>query len=327
MSDFDDILGSERPEVPNLVVPRAIVPFHLTRAPVRGRLVRLGPLAEALLSRHPYPLSLRLLLGEALALTAGLASSLKFRGSFSLQIQGNGPVRLLLADATESGELRGTARFDETGLAALPPMPTARALLGEGYLAFTVDQGLERDRYQGIVALEGETLAAMAEAYFRVSEQIPTRIHLASGLVGGEHRASALILQYIPDPSPNAASETAEGETEEDEAADDGALGRARFEDAALLAATLRSAELLDDTLPPETLIARLFALEGVAIGQAHAAAFGCRCSRSRLRNILESFSPEDLDAMTVEGAVVMSCEFCHVDFIFPRAELRGREP
>lgn len=324
MSGLDDILGSDRPPVPNLVVPRAIVPFHLTEAPVRGRLVRLGPLAEAILARHPYPLPVRLLLGEALALTAGLASSLKFRGSFSLQIQGSGPVRLLVADATESGELRGTARFEAEGLAGLPVPPTARALLGEGYLAFTVDQGLERDRYQGIVALEGETLAAMAEAYFRTSEQIPTRLHLAAGLVAGEHRASALILQYVPP-----AGTVPAGRTPAEEEAAEAALreARLRFEDAALLAATVRPGELLDDTLPPETLISRLFALEGVAIGQAHAAAFGCRCSRSRLRGILESFSPAELDEMAVNGAVVMSCEFCHVDFIFPRAELRGREP
>ncbi len=324
MNGFEDILGSDRPDVPNLVVPRAIVPFYLEGAPVRGRLVRLGPLAEAILARHPYPLLIRLLLGEALALTAGLAASLKFRGSFSLQIQGNGPVRLLLADATEAGELRGTARYDEAAFAALSPPYTARDLLGEGYLAFTIDQGFERDRYQGIVALAGETLAAMAEAYFPTSEQIPAAIHLASGLVGGEHRASALILQYVPEEG--GAEDGADAEiTGDPESEAETRRGRQRFEDAAVLAATVRPEELLDDALPPERLIARLFALEGVVVTQAHAAAYGCRCSRSRLRGILESFSAEELDAMTMDGRVVMTCEFCHVDFNFLRSELGGR--
>ncbi len=298
----------ERPALPPLVVPRGVVPFHLPRHPVRGRLVRLGPIAQLLLTRASRPRAVTALLGEALALTAALATALKFAGSFSLHAQGDGPVRMLLADCTDTGALRGTLEADEKRLAALlaaTPSPGAAALLGAGRLAFTVDQGPDAERHQGLVALEGGTLAEMASHYFATSEQLPVWLRLTCAPTQAGWRASALILERI-------------AATTEPEAAAEG------WRTATTLAATATEAELLDDALTPEALLWRLFGAEGVAVTADRPLASGCRCSRRRLASILESFSTAELDDMTVDGEVVMHCHFCAIDFRFPRAALRG---
>src|SRR3954464_8470598 len=144
MTDTPAFLDANRPDVPDIVVPRGVAPFHLPGRPVRGRLVRLGPLADALLTRHDNHPIVTALTGQALALSAALSTALKFQGSFSLQAKGDGPVRLLLADCTDTGALRGYAQTSDERLRALlavDPAPGADALLGEGFLAFTVDPG------------------------------------------------------------------------------------------------------------------------------------------------------------------------------------------
>src|ERR1700722_10891394 len=200
MSQTPAFLDPARPPVPDIVVPRGVTPFYLPHRPVRGRLVRLGPLADALLTRHDnHPVVTRLA-GEALALAAALSGALKFRGSFSLQAKGDGPVPMLLADCTDTGALRGYARAKPDELAALlkaTPSPAASALLGGGYLAFTVDQGPEQNRHQGIVTIEGENLAEMALHYFSTSEQISCILHLACEQTEAGWRAGALILEKV----------------------------------------------------------------------------------------------------------------------------------
>jgi molecular chaperone Hsp33 len=307
-------LDPGRPDVPDVVVARGVTPFHLPHRPVRGRLIRLGPLAEALLTRQRTAEPVTRLRGEALALVAALATALKFRGSFSLQAKGNGAVPMLLADCTESGALRGYARVDEARLGALleaDPAPSAAALLGQGYLAFTVDQGPDRERHQGIVAIAGGTLAEMALHYFETSEQIACSIRVACAQTPNGWRAGALILEKIA------------GGGGIDPGMDTGTQGE-HWRTATLLAATLTDAELLDDTLPPERLLYRLFHEEGVAADFGRALAYGCRCSRQRLAGILETFSADDLDHMSVEGDIVMTCEFCNHDFRFPRGDIRA---
>lgn len=315
MSDIPAFLDRGRPSVPDIVVARGITRFHLPRRPVRGRLIRLGPLADALLTRHDNHPAVTHLAGEALALAAGLAAALKFRGSFSVQAKGDGAVSMLLADCTDTGALRGYARSDPEKLAALlaeHPAPSARQLLGGGYLAFTVDQGPETDRYQGIVAIEGESLAEMALHYFRTSEQLRCFVRLAAAPTPAGWRAGALILEKVA------------GSGGVDPELDDAAQEES-WATATTLAATIGEAELLDDELPPERLLYRLFHSEGVATSRPRALAYGCRCSRARLSGILEGFPPDDLDHMAVEGDIVMTCEFCNVDFRFPRTDLRGR--
>lgn len=315
MSRTPAFLDAGRPGVPDIVVPRAVTPFHLPGQPVRGRLVRLGPLADALLTRHANDPVVTRLAGEALALTAGLAAALKFRGSFSLQLKGSGPVAMLLADCTDGGALRGYARAAPEQLAALlaaNAQPSAADLLGEGYLALTADQGPDTERYQGIVSIAGQTLAEMALHYFETSEQLRYALHLASARAGGFWRASALILEKVAgaggiDPTMDAAAQDESWRT------------------ATMLAATVRDAELLDDALPPERLLHRLFHGIGVAADRPRALAYGCRCSRQRLAGILEGFPAGDLDDMAVSGDITMTCEFCNLDFRFPREDVHGK--
>ena len=316
MSDTPAFLDSGRPPVPDLVVPRGVLPFFLPHRPVRGRLVRLGPLAEALLTRHNNDPAVTRLVGQAMALAAGLSTALKFRGSFSLQAKGDGPVSMLLADCTDAGELRGYALPKPARLSALlenDPSPSAEALLGGGFLAFTVDQGGDQNRHQGIVAIEGGSLAEMALHYFATSEQIRCQMHLACEQTPSGWRAGALILEKIAgaggiDPALNEAAQEESWRT------------------ATTLAATLTDSELLDDDLPPDRLLYRLFHTEGVAVDRARALSFGCRCSRARLASILEGFPADDLDHMAVDNDIVMTCEFCNYDFRFPRQDVQGQE-
>ena len=314
MTALPAFLDGTRPDVPDIVVPRGITPFHLPGRPVRGRLVRLGPLADALLTRHDNHPAVAKLSGEALALAAALAAALKFQGSFSLQAKGDGAVPMLLADCTQAGALRGYARAEPDKLndmVAAGEQPSAAALLGKGYLAFTVDQGPDRERHQGIVAIEGKTLADMALHYFETSEQLQCALWLACAKTEAGWRASALILERV----------AAEGGVDGLEAPDaDEAWGAAT-----ILAETVTEAELLDDDVLPEQLIWRLFSAEGVAADRPRALAYGCRCSRSRLAGILEGFGPDDLDHMAVSGDIVMTCEFCNLDFRFDRDEVRGK--
>jgi molecular chaperone Hsp33 len=309
-------LNHDRPPVPDIVVPRGVQPFHLHLKPVRGRLVRLGPLADALLTRHGAQHEAVLgLMGEALALTAALATALKFRGSFSLQAKGDGAVPMLLADCTEAGALRGYARAEPEKLAALlagTEGPPAEALLGAGYLAFTCDQGPDMDRYQGIVPIEGTTLAEMTGVYFRTSEQLQSQVHLAAARTPAGWRASALVIERVA------------GEGGVDPQSDAEALDDA-WRTAQALAGTITAAEMLDDLLPAERLLHRLFHAEGLALDRPRALSYGCRCSRARLAQVLEGFPPDDLDHMAEAGGITMTCEFCNLDFRFERDEVQGK--
>ncbi len=315
MPETPAFLDSQRPPVPDIVVARGVTPFFLPKRPVRGRLVRLGPLADALLTRHDNHPVVTQLVGQALALAAGLSSALKFRGSFSIQAKGYGPVSMLLADCTDAGELRGHAMVKKDKLDELleaDPDPKATALLGRGYLAFTVDQGSAENRHQGIVTIQGETLSEMALHYFTISEQLRYHVQLACEHTDKGWRAAALIMEKVAgaggiDPEMNEAAQEESWNT------------------AVILASTLTDRELLDDELPPDDLLFRLFHTEGVAADRARALSYGCRCSRARLASILEGFGTDDLDHMAKDGDIVMTCEFCNYDFRFPRQTVQGK--
>jgi len=222
-------------------------------------------------------------------------------------------VTMLLADCTDTGAIRGYAQCNAERLAALlatTPEPSAAELLGQGYLAFTVDQGPDTERHQGIVTITGDSLAGMALHYFETSEQLRCSIRLACARTEAGWRAGALIVERI----------AADGGV--DLPGEDAAES---WNAAEILAGTLSDAELLDDGLAPEDLLYRLFHTEGVAADLPRVLAYGCRCSRQRLSGILESFPPADLDDMVVDGEIVMTCEFCNVDFRFARDEVHGQ--
>jgi molecular chaperone Hsp33 len=322
MDDAPAFLDTDRPNVPDLVIARGVLPFHLPELGVRGRLIRLGALADALLTRHNQPEAVTRLTGKTLALAAALATALKFRGSFSIQAKGDGPVSLLLADCTDVGALRSYARTDAAALAEIGATPTDAALLGDGYLAFTVDQSGEMERHQGIVAIEGDDLAQMAEHYFRTSEQMNCLVRLACDHTETGWRASALILERVAG-SGGAANDRAQ-DADLDLDGDADARQQDGWRTACILADTVTAAELLDDELEPEGLLFRLFGTEEVRAGLARALAYGCRCSRARLAGILDTFAAADLDHMAIDADIVMTCEFCNLDFRFPRAAVRG---
>jgi molecular chaperone Hsp33 len=192
-----------------------VTAFQIEGQPVRGRLVRLGPAVNDILTRHDYPEAAANLLGEACALAALVGASLKFEGRLILQAQGDGPVAYVVADYDTTGALRGYCRYDAERVAEASrgfARPGAKTLLGDGVFIMTIDQGADTERYQGVTPIEGETLALSAEHYFAQSEQTPTKVRLAVGQVqttgAPTWRAGGLILQNI-------AGDQARGSTED----------------------------------------------------------------------------------------------------------------
>jgi molecular chaperone Hsp33 len=286
-------------------------PFQIEGEPVRGRLVRLGPAIDEILSGHDYPEAVANLLGETCALAALVGSNLKFDGRLIVQAQGSGPVRYVVADYDTSGSLRGYCRFDPEAVAEAGKgfvRPGARTLLGEGVFIMTVDQGPDMDRYQGVTAIEGETLALCAEQYFAQSEQTPTRVRLAVGQAdqgeGLRWRAGGILIQ-------NVAEDDARGPTQE-------AWRRTQafFE-------TIGEDELIDPTVSAETLLFRLFHEDGVRVFEAKPLQALCRCSQDRIVGVLTSFdAAERADMVEDDGKIHVTCEYCSRTYHVDPAEL-----
>jgi molecular chaperone Hsp33 len=289
-----------------------VLPFQIDAYGLRGRLVRLGATLDAVLTRHDYPEPVARLLGEALVLAASLAATLKYDGVFTLQTKGDGPVSMMVADITTSGAMRGYAQVDREKLTAalarpgpgpagaIPGDPVPR-LLGAGHLAFTVDQGPDTERYQGIVELNGATLSDCIHHYFRQSEQFQAAINLAVGQVadtpGGKAawRGGALMIQRLPDPRGEDAEAKEEG-----------------WRSAMALMASGSRRELLDPALPPQQLLFRLFHEGGVRVYRTKAVSDSCRCSRQRVVGMLRGLPRADLEDLKVDGALIVTCEFCN---------------
>lgn len=292
-----------------------VQPFQIDRYGLRGRLVRLGDSVDAVLDRHDYPPPVAELLGRAMALAACLASSVKYEGVFTLQAAGAGPVRTLVADVTSDGAIRGYVGFDREALdetLSRDATPTVPRLFGGGHLSFTVDQGGERGRYQGIVELEGATLAECVHHYFRQSEQIDTAVHLACAKVGegsgqGPWRAGALMVQRLPE-------QRGEDQPELDvvgDLADEGGSEEG-WRRAVTFMGTASSGELLDPGLTPNTLLFRLFHEDGVRVFEPRPIEDRCRCSRGRIERVLRSLPRQEVQELKIEDAVVVTCEFCN---------------
>jgi molecular chaperone Hsp33 len=286
----------------------AIQPFMIEDLRLRGRLVRLGAAVDGIVTRHDYPEPVAALLAETLVLACTLANTIKYDGVFTLQAQGNGPVRLVVADVTSAGHVRAyagldRARFDALG-AASPGNPVPR-YLGAGHLAFTVDQGSRTERYQGIVELAGPTLAACVQHYFRQSEQIQTIIHLAVGRREEGWRAGALMVQRLP-------RDRADHDTAWDLASLDEEEREDGWRRVAALVSSVKDTELLDPALAPPQLLYRLFHEDGVRLYRRRALADRCRCSRERAANTLRMLRREELEEAKIGGAVLVTCEFCN---------------
>jgi molecular chaperone Hsp33 len=313
-----------------------ILPFAVKALDLRGRIVRLGPAVDTILTSHDYPAPVAKLLGEAIVLTVMLGSALKFDGRFILQTQSDGPVRMLVVDFTSPGKVRACARFDAERVAAAIAADEARPgkLLGQGHLAMTIDQGPEMSRYQGLVPLEGGDLEDAAHEYFARSEQIPTRVKLAvaeefrAGRNGAlrHWRAGGILAQFLPN-SPERARQA-------DLDPGDAPPGVARHvlpEDEAWvegrsLVETVDDIELLDPALSSERLAYRLFHERGVRVFRAAPILAQCSCSRDGVENMLRSFSQEDRDDMVEDGKITVTCEFCSSTYVFSPGEIAPGE-
>jgi molecular chaperone Hsp33 len=272
--------------------------FLFERWPVRGHFVRLDASWRAVIEHHDYPPALTGVLGEALAATVLAAGTIKFRGQLSLQFQGPGPVRLILAQCTHGHAIRAVARFD----GELPAAATLGELTGGGQLAVTIDEEQRNNRYQGVVPLDRPELAACLEDYFARSEQLPTRLILAAT---GE-QAAGLLLQRVA----AGAGASIEDDPRAIAAAEDA------WKRIGLLAATLTPAELL--RLPCETLLHRLFNEDDVRLFEGAPVFFRCTCSRERVSGILRSLGEEEVrDILQERGGVEVNCEFCGRAYAF----------
>jgi molecular chaperone Hsp33 len=296
----------------DLVQPFQVDPFGL-----RGRLVRLGPLLDEILTRHAYPEPVAAMLGEAIALAAALAGALKYAGVFTLQTKGDGPIGMLVADIASDGAVRGYAQFDaaklDKAMAGGDVAGSVPRLMGAGYLAFTVDQGEHTDRYQGIVELQGASLADCAHHYFRQSEQVEAGIKVAVARIRGgdgtvRWRGGSLMIQRLPP----------EGETLRREAAEEG------WRRAVILMSSSTSAELVAADLTPEQLLFRLFHEDGVRVYRRHPLLARCRCSRQRVETLLRMLPADELAQMKVDGRVTVTCQFCSAAYGFDEDALHA---
>ncbi|NAW34090.1 Hsp33 family molecular chaperone HslO [Halomonas alimentaria] len=271
--------------------------FLFDNTNVRGELVTLEQAYAEVLDRHAYPPAVNHLLGELLAAVALLTDTVKLDGTLSIEVRGNGALALLMAESNPGGELRAIARMAED--AAIPDENAGfRELVGEGQIMITLDPR-EGHRYQGIVALDRDSLADCLADYFAQSEQLPTRLWLAAdGL-----RAGGLLLQRMPDESQNQDLDA--------------------WERSVHLAATVKQEELLG--LAPEALLQRLYHEETVRIFPPKALRFGCTCSRERIADALVTLGAEELrDVVAEQGGIETQCHFCHTRYAFSEEEVEA---
>jgi molecular chaperone Hsp33 len=278
----------------------------------RGRIARLGPVVDTVLANHGYPPVIEKLLAEALTLTALLGSLLKEpEGQLTLQAQTEGGVVDLMVCDYLGGELRGYIRHDRERLADLPKEPGLKDLFGKGYLATTFDQPVAKERYQGIVPLEGKTLAEAAQSYFAQSEQIPSLVKLAAEKKGEHWSAGGLLLQHLP-------------EGEEGRERLHTRLDHPDWPHVAILGGSVKPEELTDAELPLDDLLWRLFHEEDeLRTLAAIKLSRGCRCDPDYVRSVIARFPEEErADMVGDDGMIRVDCAFCSSSFAIPPGEL-----
>ncbi len=298
-----------------------ILPFFLADgsddvALIRGRMASVGRAASSIVERHDYPEIVAILQAEALALAACLSSTLKFDGVFTLQAKGNGLVRTLFADITQTGALRGYAElvdnqsaFQTAALAHDPLGPVRLGhVMGDGYIAFTVDDGSTNGRYQSMVELDDQHLSDAAMRWYQNSEQLDTVVICAAAKRFEGWQAVALMLQRI-------AAEGGQG----DAVTWNNAAARSRSDDAWRTAKTLMGSvtrdELLDPSLSPENIVFRLFNTMAPHSARARPVADQCRCNVEKFEAVLQQLAPDEVDDLADEdGNLTITCEFCKTE-------------
>lgn len=300
-------------------------PFLIDEAHVKGNLIRLGEAMEVILSRHEYPDSISQLLAEQAVLGCMLSGNLDGGGSLTMQAKGGGkgPVKFSVVDVKANGDIRGYAELADDAVEQLTELKKSKSelslkdLLGEGgYFALTMTPSAGGQQYQGIVALEGEDLAAALTEYFSQSEQIQVSIKVAVGKVQetkgkAKWYASGMMVQRMPSEG-GTKSKTKSSEEEEN------------WNRAKILMNTVTPAELLNPTLAPQTLLVRLFNEDGVWVYEPKQLHVNCTCSRARIEDVLTTFSVEDIEDMRNEdGVISVNCQFCNKTEVFRENDIK----
>ncbi|VEJ53006.1 Hsp33 family molecular chaperone HslO [Pragia fontium] len=263
---------------------------------VRGELVTLNETYDHILENHDYPVAVQRLLGEMLVATSLLTATLKFDGDITVQLQGDGPVKLAVINGNNQQQMRGVARLQ----AEVDDNATLKQMLGNGYLVITI-MPKEGERYQGVVGLEGETVSECIEAYFRQSEQLPTRLFIKTGAHQGKAAAAGILLQVLPAHKGN----------------------DSEYEHLAMLTETIKAEELF--SLNVEDILYRLYHEEDVTLFEGQKVSFHCTCSRERCAQALITISPEEIDALlTEEGHIDMHCDYCGSHYIFEKMDIES---
>ncbi|MBN4765307.1 Hsp33 family molecular chaperone HslO [Enterobacter hormaechei] len=256
---------------------------------VRGELVTVSETWNQILENHNYPLPVKTLLGELLVATSLLTATLKFAGDITVQLQGDGPMSLAVINGNNQQQMRGVARVQSD----IPENADLKTLVGNGYLVITISPE-EGERYQGVVGLEGDTLAACLEDYFMRSEQLPTRLFIRTGEVDGQPAAGGMLLQVLP---------AQDAQTND-------------FEHLATLTETIKAEELF--TLSATDVLWRLYHEEEVTVYDPQAVEFKCTCSRERCAGALKTLPDEEIDSIMAEdGEIDMHCDYCGTHYVF----------
>ncbi|MFY0693021.1 MAG: Hsp33 family molecular chaperone HslO [Paracoccaceae bacterium] len=303
-----------------------VLPFQLDLADIRGRIARLDGVLDQVLAQHNYPAVVEAMVAEAALLTALIGQTIKLRWKLSLQIRGDGPLRLIATDyygPSDDGEparLRAYASFDAE---KLDPAGVPFAQIGKGFFAILIDQGNDMTPYQGITPLAGGSLSHCAETYFAQSEQLPTRFALTYGQnqepgTPISWRAGGVMLQHMPKASPLMASEGGSGE--------DGLLNATDILDgdasenwtrANVLLDTVEELELIGPSVAPTDLLVRLFHEERPVVFDAQPVTFGCTCSEDKVRQSMSIYSARDIGHMTKDdGTLTADCQFCGAHYV-----------
>ncbi|WP_108810318.1 Hsp33 family molecular chaperone HslO [Sphingorhabdus sp. Alg231-15] len=302
----------ESPNLPTLIDKN--LSFSIPAKHCRGRAVRLGPVLDDILSAHDYPPQMRSLLAEAMCLTALLGALLKEEeAQLTLQAQTESGVISLLACDYKDGDIRGYIQFDAERLASQPLEPSLMALFGKGYLAITFDHPEPRGRSQGIVPLEGGSLAEAVQNYFMQSEQIPTVIRVALDIEDDRTVVGGLLVQHLPD-------------GEEGKERLHVRMNHPEWEHVAVMGSSVQPEELVDPDLPLEDLLWRLFSeSDEVRVLSGKPLVKGCRCNEDHIRDVIARFPKEDKEDMVdADGTISIDCAFCSKKFTISSASLNN---
>ncbi|MFP9228056.1 Hsp33 family molecular chaperone HslO [Pectobacterium cacticida] len=263
---------------------------------VRGELVTVSETYQHILTHHDYPAEIQSLLGEMLVATSLLTATLKFSGDITVQLQGDGPLKLAVINGDHQQHMRGVARLQ----GEIAPGSSLKEMVGTGYLVITITP-TDGERYQGVVGLEGETIAECLESYFQQSEQLPTRLFIRTGQHAGAPAAAGMLLQILP--------------------AQD--ADRHDFEHLAQLTATVKAEELF--SLPANEVLYRLYHQEEVTVYEPQAVEFRCHCSRDRCADALMTLPEQEINEMIEQdGEIDMHCDYCGSHYQFNSLDIRA---